>query len=183
MRFSLARGAPQRTRCTTCKAAQGRRLGAGGVGPVFWQNDWPAAIKMALQREGGKVLHVQLPNTGERLLMVVAAASLTGNYRNRSTFFHKVPCKPWALRDWEAQAALLLREMALRHGLPFNLEPRTSDLSPPTLSRLSAGVLRAGLILTMSTLVVALASNTASRSSTLTFRSSAPDYNACWKAF
>jgi siderophore synthetase component len=92
------------------------------VGPLFWQNDWPAAIKMALQREGGQVLHVQLPHTGERLLVVVAAASLTGNYRYRSAFFHKAPSKPWALLDWAAQAALLLREMALRHGLPPNTE-------------------------------------------------------------
>lgn len=92
------------------------------VGPLFWQNDWPAAIKMALQREGGQVLHVQLPYTGERLLVVVAAASLTGNYRYRSPFFRKAPGKPWALLDWEAQAALLLREMALRHGLPPNTE-------------------------------------------------------------
>ena len=92
------------------------------VGPLFWQNDWPAAVKMALQREGGQVLHVQLPHTGERLLVVVAAASLTGNYRYRSPFFHKAPGKPWALLDWAAQAALLLREMALRHGLPPNTE-------------------------------------------------------------
>ncbi|MBC3885222.1 IucA/IucC family protein [Undibacterium griseum] len=93
------------------------------VGPLFWQNDWPAAIKMALQRdEGGQVLHVQLPFTGERLLVVVAAASITGNYRYRSPFFHKASGKPWALLDWEAQAALLLREMALKHKLPHNSE-------------------------------------------------------------
>lgn len=92
------------------------------VGPLFWPNDWPAAIKMALQREGGQVLNVPLPHTGERLLTVVAAASLTGIYRYRSPFFHKAPGKPWALLDWEAQAALLLREMALRYGLAPNTE-------------------------------------------------------------
>jgi siderophore synthetase component len=92
------------------------------VGPLLWQNDWPAAIKMALQREGGQVLDVHLPYTGERLLAVVTAASLTGNYRYRSPFFHKAAGKPWALLDWEAQAALLLREMALRYRLPPNTE-------------------------------------------------------------
>jgi siderophore synthetase component len=96
--------------------------GEANVGPLFWQNDWPAAIKMALQREGGQVLNVNLPHTGERLLTVVAAASFTGNYRYRSPFFHKAPGKPWALLDWEGQAALLLREMALRYGMPPNTE-------------------------------------------------------------
>jgi siderophore synthetase component len=92
------------------------------VGPPFWQNDWPVAIKMAQQREGGQVLHVQLPHTGERLLVLVATASVTGNYRYRSPVFCKAPGKPWALLDWSTQAALLLREMALRHGLPANTE-------------------------------------------------------------
>lgn len=92
------------------------------VGPLFWQNDWPAAVRMALQRAGGQMLHVHLPRTGERLLAVVAAASLTGNFRYRSPFFHKSPGKPWALLDWKSQAALLLREMALKHGLPPNTE-------------------------------------------------------------
>lgn len=92
------------------------------VGPLFRQNDWPVAIKMALQRQGGQVLHLQLPHTGERLLAVVAAASVTGNHRYRSPFFHKAAGKPWALLDWEAQATLLLREMALRNGVPANTE-------------------------------------------------------------
>lgn len=92
------------------------------VGPLFWQNDWPTAIQLALQREGGQVLHVQLPHTGGRLLAVVAGPSHTGNFRYRSPFFHKAPGKPWMLLDWEAQAALLLRELALRHGEAPNAE-------------------------------------------------------------
>ena len=70
------------------------------VGPLFWRNDWPTAIQLTLQREGGQVLHVQLPHTGERLLAVVAGPSLTGNFRYRSPFFHKAPGKPWTLLDW-----------------------------------------------------------------------------------
>lgn len=96
--------------------------GEMSVGPLFWQNDFPAAIHMALQRAGGQVLHVQLPHTGERLLAVVAGASLTGNFRYRSPFFHKAPGKPWALLDWETQASLLLRELAQRHGVGPNHE-------------------------------------------------------------
>lgn len=96
--------------------------GEMSVGPLFWQNDWPAAIQVALQREAGQVLHMQLPHTGDRLLAVVAGPSLTGNYRYRSPFFHKAPGKAWALLDWQAQATLLLRELSLRHGVEPNTE-------------------------------------------------------------
>lgn len=96
--------------------------GEMSVGPMFWQNDWPTAIQLALQREGGQVLHVQLPHTAGRLLVVVAGASLTGNFRYRSPFFHKAPGKHWMVLDWEAQAALLLSELALRHGVAPNTE-------------------------------------------------------------
>jgi len=96
--------------------------GEMSVGPMFWQNDWPTAIHLALQREKGQVLQVQLPYTGGRLLVVVSGPSSTGNFRFRSPFFHKAPGKPWGLLDWETQAALLLRELAMRHGLPPNTE-------------------------------------------------------------
>jgi siderophore synthetase component len=89
---------------------------------LFWQNDWPTAIKLARQREGGQILHIQLPYSGERIVAVVAAASPTGNYRYRSPFFHKAAAKPWALLDWESQAAVLLRELSLRHGVAPNTE-------------------------------------------------------------
>lgn len=92
------------------------------IGRPFGQNDWPAAIKTTLQRDDGLALHIQLSHTGERLLVVVAADSLMGNYRYRSHFFHKGQGKPWALLDWSAQALLLLREMALRYEMPLNTE-------------------------------------------------------------
>ena len=99
--------------------------GEMSVGPMFWQNDWPTAIQLTLQREGGQVLHVQLPHTGERLLVVVAGPALTGSFRYRSPVFHKAPGKPWTLLDWQSQAAVLLREMALRHDVPPNIELMT----------------------------------------------------------
>ncbi|WP_024303227.1 IucA/IucC family siderophore biosynthesis protein [Pseudogulbenkiania sp. MAI-1] len=92
------------------------------IGPPFGQNDWPAAIRMILQRDQGQVLQVQLPHTHDRLLTIVEAASVTGNYRYRSPVFHKAENKPWALLDWEALAALLLREMALQHEVAPNAE-------------------------------------------------------------
>ena len=120
-----AREAGQRSQETLlncyCREVAGP-AGELSVGPMFWQNDWPAAIQLALQREGGQVLHVQLPHTGERLVVVVAGPSLTGNFRYRSAFFHKAPGKPWTVLDWEAQAILLLRELALRHGVAPNTE-------------------------------------------------------------
>lgn len=120
-----AREAGQRSQETLlncyCREIAGP-AGEMSVGPLFWHNDWPTAIHLALQREGGQVLHMQLPHTAERLLVVVAGLSLTGNFRYRSPFFHKAPGKPWTLLDWEAQAALLLRELALRHGVAPNTE-------------------------------------------------------------
>lgn len=92
------------------------------VGPLFGQNDWPMALRMCLQRDGGQVMHVQLPHTGERLLTVVTGASPTGNFRYRSPLYHKAPGKPWALLDWEATAVLLLNELSLKHGVPTNTE-------------------------------------------------------------
>ncbi|AYH45668.1 IucA/IucC family protein [Azoarcus sp. DN11] len=92
------------------------------VGPPFGQNDWPAAIRLTLQREGGQVLQVQLPHTCDRLLTVVESASVTGNYRYTSPVFHKAENRPWGLLDWEGLAALLLRETGLRHDAAPNAE-------------------------------------------------------------
>lgn len=92
------------------------------VGPLLGQNDWPMALRMTLQRDGGHVIHVQLPHTGGRLLTVVAHVSPTGNFRYRSPLYHKAPGEPWALLDWEASAALLLHELSLKHGVPPNTE-------------------------------------------------------------
>lgn len=92
------------------------------IGPPFGQNDWPAAIRMILQRDHGQVLQVQLPHTHDRLLTVVESASVTGNYRYSSPVYHKAENKPWTLLDWEALAAVLLREMALQHEVAPNVE-------------------------------------------------------------
>lgn len=92
------------------------------VGPMFGQNDWPMAIKMARQRSGGQVMHLLLPFTGERLLAVVEAASATGNFRYQSLFFHKSPGKPWSLLEWRSLAALLLHELSLKYEVPPNTE-------------------------------------------------------------
>ncbi|WP_232346698.1 IucA/IucC family protein [Cupriavidus taiwanensis] len=92
------------------------------IGPPAAQSDWPAAIAMTLQRAPAQVLEVQLPHSHDRLLAVVGGAWLTGNYRYLSPVFHKAENKPWALLDWEALAALLLREMAQQHELPPNTE-------------------------------------------------------------
>ena len=93
-----------------------------GIGPMFGQSDWPLALRAALHRSGGQVMHVLLPAIESRLLVVVDAPSPTGNYRYRSQVYCKSPGRPWTLVDWRMLSTLLLREMALRHGLPFNAE-------------------------------------------------------------
>jgi siderophore synthetase component len=92
------------------------------VGPPVGQNDWPAAVMMAVQRERGQVLQIQLPNVQGSLLAVVGGAWITGNYRYLSPIHHKAENRPWALLDAESLAALLLREMALQHEVPPNTE-------------------------------------------------------------
>lgn len=92
------------------------------VGPLFGQNDNPVSIRLALQRSGGHIMHVQLPLTGDRLLTVVDGASLTSNYRYQSPFYCKSSGKPWTLLDWQVFARLLLREMSLKNKLPVNDE-------------------------------------------------------------
>ena len=92
------------------------------VGPLFGQNDSPASVRLALQRSGGRIMHIRLPLTDERLLTVVDGASATGNYRYQSPFYCKSTGKPWALLDWQALAGLLLRELSLKYELPANDE-------------------------------------------------------------
>ena len=92
------------------------------VGPLFGQNDNPVSIRLALQRSGGRIMHVRLPLSGDRLLTVVDGASPTSNYRYQSPFYCKSPEKPWALLDWQVLAGLLLREMSLKNKLPVNDE-------------------------------------------------------------
>ncbi|RFC37348.1 MAG: Siderophore synthetase component [Candidatus Nitrotoga sp. LAW] len=92
------------------------------VGPLFGQNDNPVSIRLALQRSGGRIMHVRLPLTGDRLLTVVDGASPTNNYRYHSPFYCKSPGKPWALLDWQVLAGLLLREMSLKNKLSVNDE-------------------------------------------------------------
>ncbi|MCL5061490.1 MAG: iron transporter [Candidatus Thermoplasmatota archaeon] len=92
------------------------------VGPLFGQNDSPASVRLALQRSGGRIMHIRLPLAGERLLTVVDGASATNNYRYLSPLYCKSTAKPWALLDWQALAGLLLRELSLKYDLPANGE-------------------------------------------------------------
>lgn len=92
------------------------------VGPLFGQNDWPMSVRLNLQQRNGEAMQVLLPNTGGRLLAVVAFASVTGNYRYLSPVFHKAPGKPWALLEQQALACLLLQELSLKYDLPPNSE-------------------------------------------------------------
>lgn len=96
--------------------------GQMSVGPLFGQTDWPMALRLILQRDGGQVLQLQLPHSGERLLAGVERASPTGNFRYLSPLFHKAPGRPWALLDWESSAQMLLKELSLHHALPPNTE-------------------------------------------------------------
>ncbi|SFK89961.1 Siderophore synthetase component [Nitrosomonas aestuarii] len=92
------------------------------VGPLFSQNDNPASVRLALQRSGGRILHIYLPFTGNRLLTVVSGASTTGNFRYQSPFYHKSFGKPWIVLDWQMLVGFLLNELSLKYSVPLNKE-------------------------------------------------------------
>lgn len=102
--------------CREVAAPQGQM----SVGPLFGQSDWPMPIKMPLQQQGGQAMQVVLPHTGSRLLTLVACASPTGNFRYRSSVFHKAAGKPWTLIEGESLARLLLNELSITYELPPN---------------------------------------------------------------
>jgi siderophore synthetase component len=68
------------------------------------------------------VLQVTLPHSRTRLLVAVAAPSATGNFSYSSAFYAKADGKPWAILDWEALAATLLRELGQETGIGHNEE-------------------------------------------------------------
>jgi len=86
--------------------------------------DWPQSLRMALRAApaGQCVLHISLPHTRGRLLVAVAAPSDTGNFSYTSAFYAKADGKPWAILDWEALAATLLRELGQQTGSGHNEE-------------------------------------------------------------
>lgn len=118
-------------------AAPGGHLAVGLPGA---QDDWPQSLRMALRAAvagtaapadaagalgvaaGPGVLHISLPHSRARLLVAVAAPSETGNFSYTSAFYAKIDGKPWAILDWEALAATLLRELGQQTGTGHNEE-------------------------------------------------------------
>jgi siderophore synthetase component len=104
--------------CREVAYPEGRMI----VGPLFGHNDWPMPIKMALQQHGGEAMQILLPQTGARLLTLVAFASPTCNFRYRSTVFHKSLGKPWMPLEGAALGSLLLQELSLKYAVPANAD-------------------------------------------------------------
>lgn len=94
--------------------------GLVSLGAPFGQNDWPLGLRAALP--GGQALHVVLPRTGGRLIVAVDPPAGSDRYRHRSPIYARSPGQPWALVEWRALAALLLRELSARYETPFNEE-------------------------------------------------------------
>lgn len=94
------------------------------VGVPGAQDDWPQSLRMAMRAAGADagVLQISLPQTRARLLVAVAAPSDTGNFSYTSAFYAKGDGKPWAILDWEALAATLLRELGQQTGSGHNEE-------------------------------------------------------------
>lgn len=119
-------------------AAPGGQLTVGVPGTL---DDWPQSLRLALRAatatavrthiapqgsaavaSAASVLQVTLPHSRTRLLVAVAAPSATGNFSYSSAFYAKADGKPWAILDWEALAATLLRELGQETGSGHNEE-------------------------------------------------------------
>lgn len=88
-------------------------------GSPFGQNDWPMALRSA---NGGGIFQLHLPHSHVRLVTRADPPLPVGRLRLRSPLYGRMPEKPWALLDWRDVAALLVRELSLRHGVAFNDE-------------------------------------------------------------
>lgn len=91
-------------------------------------DDSPQSLRLALRAAAAgtgslvSVLQVALPHSRSRLLVAVDAPSATGNFSYVSAFYFKADGKPWAILDWEALAATLLRELGQQTGSGHNEE-------------------------------------------------------------
>lgn len=89
-------------------------------GSPFGQNDWPIALRVA--NGGGRIFQLQLPHSQGRLIAQADPPLPAGRLRLRSPLYGRVLGKAWALVDWREIGALLVRELSLRQGVPFNDE-------------------------------------------------------------
>lgn len=94
--------------------------GQAVLGSPFGQNDWPLALRAMLP--GGQAMHVHLPATNTRLVAAVDPPAPAGRLRLRSPLYGRAPGQAWTPLEWRALAAVLLRELSLCHGVPFNEE-------------------------------------------------------------
>ena len=94
--------------------------GHASVGPLFGHADWPLSLRCALAT--GQALHILLPRLDSRVVVAVQDDSQTGNYRYLSDVYCKTAGQPWALLDWRGLADLVIRDLAAKHGQPFNHE-------------------------------------------------------------
>lgn len=89
------------------------------IGSLFGKNDWPLALRAVMHH--GQVMQIVMPRIDTRLLLVTQA-SLTGNYRYSNSAYFKVPGRSWANLEWGKLATLLLKDLSLKYGQPFNHE-------------------------------------------------------------
>ncbi len=92
------------------------------VAPLSGRRSWPQSLRMKLTTGNGSVLLVQLPELTGELLLAVAGDSLAGSYRFQSSPFYKSLSRGWQVLDLARLARVLLQNLALRYGQPFNAE-------------------------------------------------------------
>lgn len=90
------------------------------TGALFGRRDWPLALRVA--RHHGTVMLIVMPRMDCRLLVVVDQASLTGNYRYSSVAYYKKMGQSWARLGWQTLATVIVKDLAIKYGQPFNDE-------------------------------------------------------------
>ncbi|WP_148862854.1 IucA/IucC family protein [Marinobacter fonticola] len=92
------------------------------VAPPDSGQSWPQALRLKLATGNATALMVQLPELAGALLLAVSRDSLAGSYRFQSAPFYKSPSRGWQVLDLARLARVLLQNLALRFGQPFNGE-------------------------------------------------------------
>lgn len=74
----------------------------------------------AMRQYRGQVLDIQLPRMHSRICVGVQHVSVTGNYDYTTEVYVKRAQAEWTIGDWETVAKLIIADLSLREGAPYN---------------------------------------------------------------
>lgn len=78
------------------------------------------AAPPAFSRYTGQVLDIRIPRLKQRLCVGVRHVSITGNYDYITDIYLQDAQQQWQTAGWEDIASVIIRDLSLREGTPFN---------------------------------------------------------------